>query len=246
MADGECSLQWIASTLLKQARYMHGRDLEFDDLVNCIRFAHKYQMIDIYEDLMGELKKMFPEDFEAWETHASLYWEIHDHSDAIVAVGLAVFTNTPSILPIALYLCCQLEGAHLLAGRMRNDHTVDSLGGADFVRCYDAKAKLCSRAFQVIPHVYGSLSNIRCTAPTQRCETVLETLHRSAIDGAALDDADILSSWLRHSRGSDSPLCPSCDNAFREREREIRKQVWAELPIILRLEGCWHPRHGKT
>ena len=195
-------------------------------------------MNGIYEDFMGELKKIFPEDFETWEVHASLHWLTHLHTDAIVAVGLARLTNTPSILPIALYLCCQLEGAYLLGGRQRVDGKIDLLSSEDFVRCFDAKAKLCSRAFQLMPLVFGPLSNTKCMAPTNDCEIRLESLLRGAIEAAALDDADILSTRCRHYKASDKPLCNSCTAIFVQREKDIRKMVWAELPSMLRLDAC--------
>lgn len=213
---------------------MHGRDLDFEDLANCIRLTHKYRMQDIYEALMGELKKIFPEDFATWEEHASR-WLDYPHTDAIVAVGLAHLTDTPSILPISLYLCCQLEGAALIGGRARVDGAVDNLSMDDLIRCFEAKAKFCSQTFQLIPTVFGPLSNAECTAPTNKCETRLDSLHHAAMSGTSWGDADVLTTWCRLYQGFDNPLCQSCTARFRQRDKETREQIWLELSTILLL-----------
>ncbi|EPT02348.1 hypothetical protein FOMPIDRAFT_29038, partial [Fomitopsis schrenkii] len=132
VSDTAAEIRSLLNVLLHGRQYMHGRDLDFEDLANCIRLTHKYRMQDIYEALMGELKKIFPEDFATWEEHASR-WLDYPHTDAIVAVGLAHLTDTPSILPISLYLCCQLEGAALIGGRARVDGAVDNLSMDDLI-----------------------------------------------------------------------------------------------------------------
>lgn len=215
-------------------RYMHGRDLDFEDLANCIRLTHKYTMHDIYEDSMGYLKKIFPEDFETWEAHAS-HWQNHPHTDAIVAVGLANLTDTPSILPIALYLCCQLQGSYLFAGRTRTDGAVDRLSTDDLIRCFDAKAKFSSAVFRFIPRIFGPLSNPACTALTNECETELENLHQLAIDETPWDESDILTTWGTNFNDTDSPICQSCTANFRQRDADIREHIWSDLSGILGL-----------
>ncbi|KAH9910893.1 uncharacterized protein B0H18DRAFT_836473, partial [Fomitopsis serialis] len=130
--------------------YMRRTDLEFDDMANCIRLAHKYDIPDLLEDALEKLEGYYPEsDPDSWDTVCG----DGPSTRAIVALNLAHLTDTPSIFPAAMYDCCNLDGQTILAGRIHSDGAADFLSPVDLARCIDGKARLCSRNSQVIREV---------------------------------------------------------------------------------------------
>ncbi|OCH84595.1 hypothetical protein OBBRIDRAFT_697657, partial [Obba rivulosa] len=78
--------------------------VNFEEVAALAGLSHKYGIEDLCDASLARLKTMFPTQLSIW----------HDMgvdmsvSNAIQAVNLACLTGTTSILPVALYLCCQL------------------------------------------------------------------------------------------------------------------------------------------
>ncbi|KAH9910838.1 uncharacterized protein B0H18DRAFT_405977 [Fomitopsis serialis] len=110
-SDNPIALRELLDVLLCGKRYMLENDAELDCLSYRIRLAQKYGIGDLLEESIWQLKKHYPTTFSEWTDV-----QRHYSPRAITAVNLARLTNTPSILPSASYVCCQLPNHDLLDG----------------------------------------------------------------------------------------------------------------------------------
>ncbi|KZT64426.1 hypothetical protein DAEQUDRAFT_732659 [Daedalea quercina L-15889] len=241
VADSPAEIRSLLRVLLDGRRYMQRFDIDFEDVANCIRLGHKYAIMDLLEDSMREFKCYFPVDFKSWDTKYELPKPIHP----VVAVNLARLTNTPSILPAALYLCCQMDGAELSSCAYTGDSR-NAVSQVDLARCINGKAKLCTRAAHMIREIFAPIENASCSVSDNRCklslsEKQLEWSNASELDGR---DCDLLRSWGSYIRRHDrkirpkpaSPMCASCIAALCQREKAVRKGLWSDLPELCGLE----------
>ncbi|KAH9925148.1 uncharacterized protein B0H18DRAFT_389171 [Fomitopsis serialis] len=221
------------------------RFLELDDLANCIRLAHKYSIKPLLQDYLEELERYFPDTLDAWEKRVQLMNPALAY--AIVAVNLARLTDTLSLLPAALYLCCQLEPNQLLEGYVRSDGTADTLSPDDVERCIGARSKLCSLyVLSLLKSTFVPImANNECLGPGGRCNTSIHSIITRCIgDSIEAGEGDALLSWDKLIRSyeakkqprSQYPLCAFCVKVLLRRERRRRIDLWSELPTLLGLE----------
>ncbi|KAH9829559.1 uncharacterized protein C8Q71DRAFT_400750 [Rhodofomes roseus] len=237
VTDTAAEVRSLLAILLGGRRYMRRLKFEFDDVANCIRLAHKYGIQDVLEDSLEELKKYFPATFDAFATRLTS----ETSTDAIVAANLARLTNTLSILPAALYGCCQLDGKELLEGKVRKDGVVDTLNFEDLGHCTDGMRRLCTLNVQLASDVFSPLDNAECVI-IDRCNTSLATLQLKWIHRIPRGNGDVLAPW--DLRGYDrkkkpkpsSPLCASCIALLEARATTLRQRIWSELPDVFNLK----------
>ncbi len=102
---------------LRCPRYHGTSPRTFNEISAAIRLAHKYHIQDVQDQALASLKTgMYSSDFDDWFMPPTLAC-LKDlkPSAAISVVNLARLTDTPSLLPGALYLCSHL-GGRLLDG----------------------------------------------------------------------------------------------------------------------------------
>ncbi|TFY62734.1 hypothetical protein EVJ58_g3686 [Rhodofomes roseus] len=214
----------------------------FEDLANCTRLAHKYGMKQLLEESLTELKDYFPSTLASRDCRDQ--YRYADMWRAIAGVNLARLTNTPSMLPAAFYLCCQLTAEELMEGHTRSDGTKDTLSPEDLRRCLDARAKLCtlfvtSTLGETFNHIR---KNDKCSTHSRR-NTVI---HSILSDYLVLDagDSEALHSWISaiHAHSYKRrpkpahPLCSACIKQLVQREEDRRERLWAGLPQLFGLE----------
>ena len=99
-----------------------GERMEFAELAALIRLSHKYHVEDLHTRTLHHLKLYFTNDLAAWDAagaDGTAFLRIAP-ADALAAVALARLAHADSVLPTALYLCCQLDG-ELINGVERAD-----------------------------------------------------------------------------------------------------------------------------
>lgn len=211
---------------------------EFDDVANCIRLAHKYNIPDVLADALEELKESFPDTLR----------DIAPSMDAIVAVNLARLTDTLAMLPMLLYECCRLPGDTLVAGRMRPCGLIDHLSPGDLALCFDAKGRLCARTLTLISKLFVSSNllsdqfNLKCATP-KICRASVFSLRAKWTEQALSGCSDLLRDWGRIIKNRNhklspkpsDPLCKSCILTLREKADALRAQAHLDLPAILGL-----------
>ncbi|KAI0648600.1 hypothetical protein C8Q79DRAFT_903734 [Trametes meyenii] len=115
-----------------------------------IRLGHKYDIPEIVDQAVGRLETYFTTDLETWAHNEHISLDSHlpfDFSDRMIAdvfetVNLARLIERPTLLPAALYFCCQQEPDDLLLGIPRADpgHS----GDAAVMRLNDDDARRCN------------------------------------------------------------------------------------------------------
>ncbi|KAH9829564.1 uncharacterized protein C8Q71DRAFT_863137 [Rhodofomes roseus] len=155
VSDTAAEMRSLLTVLLDARQYMWARrTFAFEDIANCVRLAHKYGIKDLLKDSLAEIERYYPAKFESWDTRAIPCADGH----AIIAVNLARLTGTTSLLPAALYCCCQMNARELMDGYERSDGTVDRLSKEDLERCIDGKSHLSLHCMhRPIPHVHPHL-----------------------------------------------------------------------------------------
>ena len=156
---------------------------------------------------------------------------------AIGAVNLARLTDTPLMLPTALFWCCHLGGA-LLDGWTREDGTVEHLSAADLKLCFDARFALGREQHIVCSRVFTAGPAERCTKRAL-CTPLLICMARLLVeDGIDLgmhSNIHALCDFSDAMRQVElmGSLCGACTQAVLERQEVERKRVWYALPRLL-------------
>ncbi|KAH9829565.1 uncharacterized protein C8Q71DRAFT_911796 [Rhodofomes roseus] len=250
VTDTAAEMRSLLTVLLDARRYLRREHLGFEDVANCVRLAHKYVIKDLLDDSLEEIQKYFPSTFWAWERRKKTPKLGH----AIIAVNLARLTDTTSILPAALYVCCQMGGSQIIRGMVRRDGVVETLASDDVERCIDGKIQLSIRASGFIHEVFsrwktahfvnGSVDSgaTRCcrSATSLQAQCYQNTVGLSNLLGSR-------GSSIRAagSAGGSTRLCARCISLMCEKEANLREALWSELPRLFGLVKGGDIGHGE-
>lgn len=142
-------------------------------------------------------------------------------------MNLAHLTNTPLMLPLALFECCRL-GSKVLNTWTREDGTTEYLCITDFKYCMDARIVLgqeqflLSRTFDTVPLVKCAMRGIRTTQVTSILRAVVsEEMVRKPV----------LFDWARSIRATGG-LCEGCRQVLLDRNHAERQRIWDSLPGV--------------
>ena len=224
--------------LITLCRFFHDTDEPkptFNQVSAVIRLAHKYNVEDILRQGLSALKTYYTDDFDLFESEPCTLVEFHDgDACAISAVNLAQLTDTPEILPFALYKCCALGGA-ILDGCKREDGTSDRLDTETLRRCLDGRNALAREAFSIISRVFCATQHPGCTNANRKvCRHAIQAILTECVISDSASEATVLDSWriVIRGEGKDRNMCNSCIEELVRRELQARKDVWKRLPEI--------------
>ena len=133
-----------------------------DELSALARLSHKYRIRDVEEQALELLRDRYTDDFDKWRFGVGKRSAASTKSDCIGVVNVARLTDTPSLLPAALYSCCLLGGP-LLDGWTREDGCVEYLSNDDLKRCLVAQERLCKEAAGIMCEVLEVRPSTRCS-----------------------------------------------------------------------------------
>ncbi|OCH87261.1 hypothetical protein OBBRIDRAFT_796383 [Obba rivulosa] len=216
---------------------------KFSDVAAVVRLGYKYEMDDIWNDALDKVTPFFTATFPNWDSlehyMARAPFEI-GLRDAIVAVSLAHLTGAITMLPLAFYMCCQLEG-DLLKGFARNGRR-ERLCLDDQIKCASGKELLERGAALVLFRVFrvyqGKVRPQVSCCKRAHLEAFRRCLSRFK-DGIKDEVKNALDSQLDRIDNIQK-FCPNCLAALRERELEARREVWEELPLYFGVgTQCW-------
>ncbi|KAH9857656.1 hypothetical protein C2E23DRAFT_719736 [Lenzites betulinus] len=214
-----------------------GERMEFAELAALVRMSHKYHVEDLHSRAMHHLKLYFTNDLSVWDTagvDGNLFLHITPQ-DAITAINLARLTHTDSVLPTALYLCCQLD-SELTTGVERSDGSTERLDPKDLELVLRGRTELVRASTRGACTICKPTPSGQCTS--KACERALREILGMMLDGlqkdpigdiagyAALDTwehwiEDVVELW---------PLCEPCRTMLHARDLEVRRDVWKRLP----------------
>ncbi|EMD34211.1 hypothetical protein CERSUDRAFT_97471 [Gelatoporia subvermispora B] len=220
---------------------------DFAAVASTIRMAHKYQVQDALDDALTRLKTYYTTSLHEWQrvcADGSPALQRPSAAEAIVAVSLARLTDTLSILPAALYACCQVDTGALLRGARLPDGTLVLLEPEDVARCVDARVRIVCASGRIGAQALW-LDRRAQTCRTEVCPRA-RLYARSKIlyitPGKECDifrpRGDVITEML----GEQTEVCAACrEQMAQNHEREIAK-CWMELPEIMALEVPDWPR----
>ncbi|KAI1795317.1 hypothetical protein LXA43DRAFT_1080215 [Ganoderma leucocontextum] len=224
----------------------------FDEVSAVIRLADKYHIESVLDHALRSLQRYhFTSNFDAFsgppDTEISVE-PIH----AIGAVNLAHLTNTPRMLPLALYKCCYLDDDALLAGWKRADGTVEQLTPTDLKRCSDARMPLLALHASFHSRLFNQLSLSPECPQSLSCAWVsgwMADVLRSALPERMVG-FDVFHGWakqlaaLTKTRG----LCEACVRLLMRRNWVDRGRIWDALPEVfgVAVEGWKSPEAGDS
>ncbi|TFY57397.1 hypothetical protein EVJ58_g7043 [Rhodofomes roseus] len=249
LPDHPDDLRHLLRVLFIDKRF-HRRDEQFSFAIIAAlaRLAHKYDIKDLLDDALHRMKSCFSNAFHDWAptrdnecvgSPLMAYVE----TDAIAAVNIARLTDTPSMLPTALYVCCQLDTDNILNGVPRGHDAVERLSSEDITRCLDARLKLVHDNVVSAFSIFTIATSDGCTSQ-KNCLLLLEELLEIEAEGRGLplDNCSCLEDWIPPLRedAETGPilegLCASCQAMVQQRAADERKEVWERLPAIMGVE----------
>lgn len=162
-------------------------------------------------------------------------------AQAVAAVNLARLVNAKSILPLALFQCCQL-GAELVYGYRREDGTIDQLTTEDLVRCLEGRVALMQENAAIALNLFRGQVSPGCTDPSS-CSSALK---RQRDDLCKVSNVHVVAGydafgrwdedWIETEKDGRKIFCNSCVLMLKAREEEKQRAVWRKLPFIFNVE----------
>lgn len=233
----------LSTTLVRYV--MPNQRMEFSVVAALIRLGHKYQMTALRDAALARLQTCFTTSFAVWaeltryEPHRSASMSFR-RRDAIAVVNLARLTGTASVLPGALYLCCQLSAQELVSGLHGPDGVCERLAPDDLARCIDGRSALLSHTAHVVARILSPSVSVHCLEPPA-CRVTLEACLQSfqSPESKALQSHDVLQSWEDAFDTYGVPmerLCEKCFDLLWLREFQERQKIWKILPELMGVE----------
>ncbi|KAI0637381.1 hypothetical protein C8Q77DRAFT_1050998 [Trametes polyzona] len=241
ISDPPDDLRYLLRVLcgLRKFPVIPGERMEFAELAALIRMSHKYHVEDLHSRAMHHFKLYFTNDLAVWDTagvDGNLFLHITP-PDAIAAINLARLTHADSVLPTALYLCCQLDG-ELTSGVERADGTTERLDPKDLELVLRGRTELVRASTRGACTICKPHPSPQCAGAKGSCERALREILGMMLDGlqkdpigdiagyAALDSwehwiEDVVELW---------PLCEPCRTMLHARDLDVRRDVWKRLP----------------
>ncbi|KZT07969.1 uncharacterized protein LAESUDRAFT_677176 [Laetiporus sulphureus 93-53] len=213
----------------------HVTPIEFQVVASIVRMCHKYQVQELFGNAMSLLKAYFTDDLDIYckrlqgESTASPRLSIAA-GDAVTAVNLARLTNTDSILPVAMYECCQLGSKAIVEGISRPDGTFEMLQSTDQIRCIDGNMNL------VAEHIGGMNGVFKkeayCRNAYGSCGNMLRELRAGIVRVQGNVWTAVLEPWDGFVPKS-LQLCQDCRKSFLADDVARRKKAWGLLPKLM-------------
>lgn len=206
----------------------------FDEVAALARLAHKYHVQDIEDEALDLLRQPYTDSFDEWVAGKKPESISVERVHAIGAVNVARLTGMTSMLPIALYYCCNL-GSNLLDGWKREDGHIEHLSVDDLKRCFTARETLCKTGAQIFLKIFHDQPSATCLN-VEKCRTALSEMTQSRVKFhlPTAVECRVLRSWKRviDADSLTYGICIMCKMDLFARDEEARREVWDKLPDI--------------
>ena len=209
--------------------------MPFSVVAALVQLGHKYRIQPVLNEGIRRMSSCFSDKLDVWDAaNKSMGSALMSYAstDAIAVVNTARLTGVDSMLPVALYLCCQLDIDTILNGVPRADGSRVRLNPDDVALCLERRGSLCH------DNVVSALRIWRPT-PSEKCEKrgcvrVLEAVNRDWLDydNSSLNHVAAMDSWDEFFENGEFELCEPCLEMVKERAIEERRTMWERLPRL--------------
>ncbi|KAH8101938.1 hypothetical protein BXZ70DRAFT_1063939 [Cristinia sonorae] len=219
--------------------------LPFAAVTSMLQLGSKYAVEPVRQDAIRRLKAVFAADLDTFEDRSYCITTDQDMDldfvkvelrDAIAVVDLAQSFDLPMLLPLALYLCAQLDPKTLIFGFTDVNGKTWSLSSDNIYRVLLGLPQL--RRASIVQQKFVQLQELspECVS-VENCKDILSQAAEDFLL-ALHDDANPLSgtSWLIR-----MGLCFPCQGTHRVRINKEREELWADLAKIFELDVQWPP-----
>ncbi|OBZ69624.1 Molybdenum cofactor sulfurase [Grifola frondosa] len=143
LSDSPEDLRHLLLAIFKNRNFLPASiyPVDFNKASSLIRLGHKYDMEGVQESALALLNEHFTHKFEKWDVQNRKTPLRISGTQVIGAVNIARLVGADSILPSALYTCCQL-GSEIMDGYQHEDGIVEHLTTEDIKRCLCARKEL--------------------------------------------------------------------------------------------------------
>ncbi|KAH9932274.1 uncharacterized protein B0H18DRAFT_904061, partial [Fomitopsis serialis] len=120
--------------------------MPFSDVAALVRLGHKYEIQHVLEEGLRRMKSCFSDSFEVWDKASKSGGNTlmsFSEEDAIAAVNIARLTGATSMLPTAMYSCCQRTPEVITNGVPGPNGKIERLSPEDVLICLGARTILC-------------------------------------------------------------------------------------------------------
>ena len=206
--------------------------------------AQKYKL-HIRVEKYCILRHHFPSTFAEWEARLGARLSTEDAVEAInVFRAIGDDDTTTAHMRVVLYaLACSggLSYRALLHGTRRRDGVLETLRKEDIERCVLLMEVLAEKSVWMATRLFEGEASVDCRGADGQCDARISETHTAIIYDDDDDEwvgadplgesmrAQIDSMALEMGRG----ICGICAGMLCERDRELRRELWEEMPTLL-------------
>ncbi|KAI0351217.1 hypothetical protein OH77DRAFT_963052 [Trametes cingulata] len=205
-----------------------------------IRMSLKYRIHPLFVAATERLERLrLTDEFLLYCASVNLQPSPVNVKHAIIGLNLVRMVRRPSLLPTALIACAQFTPEELVKPVTLSDGTRLSLPKEDLAHCLEAPRILRDATVDVALRVFALPASAQCTRrDSGLCEEGLRRLSFRRLDDNLKPQPlgkQPFRLWSIDLARLPDPyrLCSRCADMVQEREREIMRAKWAELPCLL-------------
>ncbi|CCM01368.1 uncharacterized protein FIBRA_03418 [Fibroporia radiculosa] len=200
--------------------------------------AHKYDIRHLYDEAIHRVYTAYPRtfaDMNAMRCFHLEHFNADDHAGLIFLINVAQRLPTSELagfLPLAFYICCQVNPGVLVNGVYRSDGTREKLSHDDLQRCISGKEGLMGANTVGTLCLRPRKENVShlCTT-NDACHSALVGMVDDALEGDIFASCDALTNidgWIEE-RALAQKLCAFCTEHLKRRHEVERQVVWDDL-----------------
>ncbi|KII91862.1 hypothetical protein PLICRDRAFT_523753 [Plicaturopsis crispa FD-325 SS-3] len=234
MADASQDWHYVLTALYDRGFYADAAvDIPFEVLAAFLRLGKKYGIRRLHAEAMSELSAQFPTTLAAYDGPKCIGPDLHRysqfdavHNTAVAAINLARETNTPSLLPAALYKYCSYAfEERVITGYHKRNQSLPTISTTDRDICISAHAALMrAQRLHVYPWAKPGMTSA-CGDP--ECSAWKATF--LDVTNAHCLPLDRFEDW------SKLGFCADCAEPTRKVYATGRQKIWDALPSFFDL-----------
>ncbi|KAM5544049.1 hypothetical protein V8D89_002235 [Ganoderma adspersum] len=215
------------------------------DLASDARMAQKYKL-HVRMEAYCIFRHHFPSTFAEWEVLSDSHLSAEDAVEAInVFRAIGDDDTTTAHMRVVLYsIACSgsLPYRALLRRTRRRDGVLETLRKEDVERCALLREALVEKSVWMAARLFEGEASVDCRGADDQCDVRISETRTAIIYDDDSDDewvgADPLGEFMRSRIDSmelerGRGLCGICAGMLCERDRELRRELWEEMPILL-------------